>query len=92
MWSSQGKDHTHTHPDLDPLLYYLLVGSLFPQHFLTKPRSLINNCSLKVCEICYLYRFLPLDKVIAYRAVIVIVSESDGRAGGRAEKVFEPAK
>ena len=35
--------------------------------------------------------FLPLDEAIASRAVFVIVSGSDGRAGERAETLLDPA-
>ena len=34
-------------------------------------------------EMRYFYNFLPLDEAIASRAVVVIVSGSDGRTGGR---------
>ena len=36
--------------------------------------------------------FLPLDEAVAFRALSVIVYESDGWAGGRAETLLEPAK
>ena len=38
----------------------------------------------------YSYAFLPLDETIASRAVLVIVSRSDGRADGRTETPLEP--
>ena len=42
----------------------------------------------KKIDVCLLIQFLPLDEAIASKAVFVIVSGSDGRAG----TLLEPAK
>ena len=53
------------------------IGDVVTTHFVSQPEF---------------PSYLPLDEAVASRAVFVIVSGSDGRTGGRAETLLEPAK